>query len=311
MSIVIVENLSKNYSGEHALRTVSFSVKKGTIYGIIGADGAGKTTLMRILTTLIPADSGTVSIMGYHFKKDVQSIRSSIGYMPQRFSLYQDLSVKENILFFADVFGISGTERKEGIQRLLSFSRLEKFKNRRAAHLSGGMKQKLALCCALIHKPQVLLLDEPTTGVDPVSRKEFSEILFDLKKQGITILVSTPYMDEADMCDELMIIHKGSVLRNGCPDSLKMDLPYRVYQVENRQQTVHCPPAVIKRKGIRMVYPSAGTIHVMADPEQINAEEVFEFTYAAFSGFETVKEVNPSIEDLFFYLVFSTDELKP
>jgi ABC-type multidrug transport system ATPase subunit len=126
------------------------------------------------------------------------------------------------------------------MKRLLSFSRLEKFKNRRAAHLSGGMKQKLALCCALIHKPQLLLLDEPTTGVDPVSRKEFSEILFDLKKQGITILVSTPYMDEADMCDELMIIHKGSVLRNGSPDSLKKSLPYRVYQVQNRQQTVHC-----------------------------------------------------------------------
>jgi ABC-type multidrug transport system ATPase subunit len=310
VSIVIVENLSRNYSGEHALKAVSFTVKKGSIYGIIGADGAGKTTLMRILTTLIPADSGTVSIMGYHITKDIQSIRSSIGYMPQRFSLYQDLSVKENILFFADVFGISGTERKEEMKRLLSFSRLEKFKNRRAAHLSGGMKQKLALCCALIHKPQLLLLDEPTTGVDPVSRKEFSEILFDLNKQGITILVSTPYMDEADMCDELMIIHKGSVLRNGSPDSLKKSLPYRVYQVQNRQQTVHCPRVVLQRKGIRMVYPSAGTIHVLADPEQITAEEVRSFTYSSFSGFETVKEVSPSIEDLFFNLVLSNDELK-
>jgi ABC-type multidrug transport system ATPase subunit len=308
---VAVEKLSRNYAGEHALKAISFSVKQGSIYGIIGADGAGKTTLMRILTTLISADSGTGSLLGYDLKKNIQSIRSSIGYMPQRFSLYQDLSVKENILFFADVFGISRTECKEAMERLLSFSRLEKFQNRRAAHLSGGMKQKLALCCALIHKPQILLLDEPTTGVDPVSRKEFSDILFDLKNQGITILVSTPYMDEADMCDELMILHKGSILRDGAPEKLKRDFPYTIYQIENRQKTVHCPRHTPQRKGIHMIYPSAGTIHVLADMEQITRNDVLSYASASFTGFEMVKEVNPSIEDLFFYLVSSTDEQKP
>jgi ABC-type multidrug transport system ATPase subunit len=306
-----VENLSKNYAGEHALKSVSFSVRQGSIYGIIGADGAGKTTLMRILTTLITADSGFTSLMGYSIQKNVRYIRESIGYMPQRFSLYQDLSVKENILFFADVFGITGKERKDSMQRLLTFSRLDKFQNRRAAHLSGGMKQKLALCCALIHKPQILLLDEPTTGVDPVSRKEFSEILFDLKKQGITIIVSTPYMDEADMCDELMIIHKGTVLRDGAPDALLQNFPYDIFQIGSRKNTVRCPQTTPLRKGIQMVYPSAGTIHLIVDTSAITKDEVYTYAEGAFSNFETISQVKPTIEDLFFYIVSSTDEQKP
>lgn len=308
MSIVTVENLSKNYAGEQALKSVSFSVKQGTIYGIIGADGAGKTTLMRILTTLIHTDSGKASLMGHSITNDYQKIRSSIGYMPQRFSLYQDLSVNENILFFADVFGISGKERKDAMKRLLAFSRLDMFQNRRAAHLSGGMKQKLALCCALIHKPKVLLLDEPTTGVDPVSRKEFSEILSELKHQGITILVSTPYMDEAVMCDELMIIHKGSVLREGSPEDLLQSLPYVVYQIENRLETVHCPKNNPRRNGIHLIYPSAGTIHILADSSVITPDEINTYATASFSGFETIRQVKPTIEDLFFYLVSDGSE---
>jgi ABC-type multidrug transport system ATPase subunit len=308
VSIVTVENLSKDYAGEKALKSVSFSVKQGSIYGIIGADGAGKTSLMRILTTLIHADSGKASLMGFSITNDFQKIRSSIGYMPQRFSLYQDLTVKENIHFFADVFGISGAERKESMKRLLAFSRLDKFQNRRAAHLSGGMKQKLALCCALIHKPQILLLDEPTTGVDPVSRKEFSEILSGLKQLGITILVSTPYMDEADMCDELMIIHKGSILRDGSPEHLLQSLPYTVYQIENRMQTVHCPKNNPERKGIHLIYPSAGTIHLLADTTVITPEEINTYAAASFNGFETIRQVKPTIEDLFFYLVSDEKE---
>lgn len=308
MSIVTVENISKDYAGEKALKSVSFTVKQGTIYGIIGADGSGKTTLMRILTTLIHADAGKASLMGYSITNEFQKIRSSIGYMPQKFSLYQDLTVKENILFFADVFGISGNERKKAMKRLLAFSRLENFQNRRAAHLSGGMKQKLALCCALIHKPQILLLDEPTTGVDPVSRKEFSEILSELKVQGITILVSTPYMDEADMCDELMIIHKGSILRDGSPESLLQSLPYVVYQIENRLQTVHCPKNNPHQKGVHLIYPSAGTIHILANPSDITPDEINSYATVAFSGFETIRQVTPTIEDLFFYLVSDEKE---
>lgn len=308
MSILTVENLSKDHAGEKALKSVSFSVKQGTIYGIIGADGAGKTTLMRILTTLIHADKGKASLMGYSITNDFAKIRSSIGYMPQKFSLYQDLTVKENIHFFADIFGISGNERKEAMKRLLAFSRLDKFQNRRAAHLSGGMKQKLALCCALIHKPQILLLDEQTTGVDPVSRKEFSEILSELKNQGITILVSTPYMDEADMCDELMIIHKGSILRDGSPEHLLQSLPYLVFQIENRMKTVHCPKSNPQQNGIHLIYPSAGTIHILADSSVISSDEISMYANKTFSGFETIKQVKPTIEDLFFYLVSDENE---
>ena len=181
---VVVSNLSKNYAGEHALAGISFAAPRGCLFGMVGADGAGKTTLLRILTTLCNFDNGEVTVLMKDVVKDYLDLRKRIGYMPQKFSLYQDLTVRENLLFFADIFGVGKTERKERMDRLLSFSRLGPFQNRRSRDLSGGMKQKLALSCTLVHTPEILFLDEPTTGVDPVSRKEFWEILFDLKKQG-------------------------------------------------------------------------------------------------------------------------------
>lgn len=212
MKAVVVENLIKTYDKAKvlALDKVSFEVEKGELFGLIGADGAGKTTLFRILTTLLVPDSGVARVFGLDVVKDLWDIRKKVGYMPGKFSLYQDLSITENINFFATVFNTTFEANYHLIEDI--YVQLEPFKDRIAGKLSGGMKQKLALCCALIHEPEILFLDEPTTGVDPVSRKEFWDMLDRLKKRGITIVVSTPYMDEASRCDRIALIQKSKIL---------------------------------------------------------------------------------------------------
>ena len=210
MSTVIVDQLYKSYGKVQALNGVNFTVDEGELYGIIGPDGAGKSTLFRVLTTLMLADKGDARVMGYDVVKDYRKIRDIIGYMPGKFSLYQDLTVEENLRFFATVFNTTIEENYHLIADI--YKQIEPFKRRKAGKLSGGMKQKLALSCALIHKPKVLFLDEPTTGVDPVSRKEFWGMLLKLKRQGITILVSTPYMDEASLCDRIALVQAGEAL---------------------------------------------------------------------------------------------------
>lgn len=218
MKAISVQNISKKYRDIQALNDISFDVEQGEIYGIIGPDGAGKTSLFRILTTLLLADGGTATVDGLDVVRDYKEIRNHIGYMPGRFSLYQDLTVEENLEFFATVFNTTIQENYHLIKDI--YQQIEPFKNRRASKLSGGMKQKLALSCALIHKPTVLFLDEPTTGVDPVSRKEFWEMLRKLKEQNITILVSTPYMDEATLCDRIALIQQGSFLQVDTPQNI-------------------------------------------------------------------------------------------
>lgn len=218
LSTVFCQNISKAYGKVQALKEVNIDIHAGELYGLIGPDGAGKTTLFRILTTLILADSGSASVGGFDVVKDYKKIRSSVGYMPGRFSLYQDLTVEENLNFFAHVFGTTIEENYDLIKEI--YQQIEPFRTRRAGALSGGMKQKLALSCALIHKPTILFLDEPTTGVDPVSRKEFWGILNQLKQQGITILVSTPYMDEASLCDRIALINNGEILKVDAPQNM-------------------------------------------------------------------------------------------
>lgn len=213
--MISCNNISKKYKKVQALSDISFEVKPGEIFGLIGPDGAGKTTLFRILTTLILADEGVASVDGLDVVKDYKLIRERVGYMPGRFSLYQDLSVEENLNFFATVFNTTVEENYALVRDI--YQQIEPFKTRKAGKLSGGMKQKLALSCALIHKPTVLFLDEPTTGVDPVSRKEFWGMLKNLQQQGITILVSTPYMDEAGLCDRIALIQKGRLLTIDSP----------------------------------------------------------------------------------------------
>jgi ABC-2 type transport system ATP-binding protein len=218
MAIVSVHNLKKSYGKVVALRGLTFDVGEGEIYGIIGPDGAGKTTLFRILTTLLLANEGTAEVGGCDVVRDYKQIRRIIGYMPGRFSLYQDLTVKENLKFFASIFNTTIDENYALIEDI--YIQLKPFEKRRAGKLSGGMKQKLALCCALIHSPKILFLDEPTTGVDPVSRKEFWDMLKRLKERGITILVSTPYMDEAVQCDRIALIQNGSFLQVNTPQNI-------------------------------------------------------------------------------------------
>jgi len=209
-----IDGLKKSYGEVRALKGVSFDIDKGELFGIIGPDGAGKTTLFRLLTTLILPDEGSATVDGLDIIKDYKEIRCRAGYMPGRFSLYPDLSVEENMNFFASIFDTSIEENYDLVAPI--YRQIEKFKDRRAGKLSGGMKQKLALCCAMIHKPTVLFLDEPTTGVDVVSRAEFWDMLSDLKKAGITIMVSTPYMDEASRCDRIAFMNEGDILEI-CP----------------------------------------------------------------------------------------------
>ena len=211
-------DISKKYASVEALKDITFDVSQGEIFGVIGPDGSGKTTLFRILTTLMLADSGTATVNGLDVIKDFKAIRNNVGYMPGRFSLYHDLTVEENLIFFAKVFNTTVEENYDLVKDI--YAQIEPFRKRRAGALSGGMKQKLALSCALIHKPAVLFLDEPTTGVDPVSRKEFWGMLKNLKRQGITILVSTPYMDEAALCDRIALIQNGSFFAIDTPQGI-------------------------------------------------------------------------------------------
>lgn len=226
---ISLSNISKSYKKVKAVQDISFDVNPGELFGLIGPDGAGKTTIFRILNTLLIADEGRATVAGFDVVKDYKAIRKSVGYMPGRFSLYQDLTVEENLTFFATIFGTTIEENYDLIEDI--YVQIEPFKNRRAGKLSGGMKQKLALSCALIHKPKVLFLDEPTTGVDPVSRKEFWEMLKRLQKKGITILVSTPYMDEAALCDRIALIQSGEILEIDTPEAIVSQFPKTIYNV--------------------------------------------------------------------------------
>ena len=235
--MVTLENISKTYNKGTTLAVddISFSVNSGELFGLIGPDGAGKTSIFRMLTTLLLPDKGNASVNGFDIIKDYQSIRKCVGYMPGKFSLYQDLTVEENLNFFATVFGTTIKQNYELIKDI--YVQIEPFKTRRAGKLSGGMKQKLALCCALIHKPTVLFLDEPTTGVDAVSRKEFWEMLKRLKEQGITILVSTPYMDEATLCERIALIQSGKLLSINTPENITKLYPDNLYAVKSTKMS--------------------------------------------------------------------------
>ncbi len=232
MKAVTLQNITKTYDKGKVLAVddISLEIGKGELFGLIGPDGAGKTTVFRILTTVLLADKGTASVNGWDVVKDYQSIRRNIGYMPGRFSLYQDLTVKENLNFFATLFDTTIEENYALVKDI--YDQIKPFNNRRAGKLSGGMKQKLALCCALIHKPEVLFLDEPTTGVDAVSRREFWEMLKRLKQQGITILVSTPYMDEAVLCERIALMQNGRILSVNTPQHIIAVYPVPLYAVK-------------------------------------------------------------------------------
>lgn len=303
MPSVSVSRLSKSYTSIKALDNVSFEVQKGELFGIIGPDGAGKTTLFRLLTTLILPDSGSAVVEDFDVVKDYASVRRIIGYMPGKFSLYQDLTVEENLNFFATVFNTTVKENYHLIEDI--YKHIEPFKTRRAGKLSGGMKQKLALSCALIHKPKVLFLDEPTTGVDPVSRKEFWEMLLKLKSQGITIIVSTPYMDEARLCDRIALMQNGKFLRIDSPENIIASYPQRLLSVtaDNMHRLLNdlrsCPY-------VKSSFSFGASYHVTM-VESATAAMLDEYLINKGYGNIDITEIKPTVEDCFM-LMLKEDE---
>ncbi len=302
MAAVVLQNITKSYdkSAVVALDDVSFEIQEGELFGLIGPDGSGKTTLFRILTTLLLADKGTASISGYDVVKDYKKIRSSIGYMPGKFSLYQDLTVQENLNFFATVFGTTIRENYELIKDI--YDQIKPFSNRRAGKLSGGMKQKLALCCALIHKPSVLFLDEPTTGVDVVSRREFWEMLKKLKEQGITILVSTPYMDEAVLCERIALIQKGKIMSIDTPQNIINNYPITLYaaKAENIYRLLN---DLRNFDTVDSCFPFGEWLHITLKDQNTDGIRVLK-DYAVAKEHQNVevKMIKPTIEDSFIRL---------
>jgi ABC-2 type transport system ATP-binding protein len=304
MQSVVVENIVKKYKAKKeevtALKGVSFAVEKGEIFGIIGPDGAGKTSLFRILTTLLLADSGVAFVDGFDVVKAYKSIRNRVGYMPGRFSLYQDLTVSENLEFFATIFNTSIEKNYSLVKEI--YQQIEPFKTRRAGQLSGGMKQKLALCCALIHKPSVLFLDEPTTGVDAVSRKEFWEMLYRLKAQGITILVSTAYMDEASLCDRVALVQKGNILSVNTPKGIIAEFPKPLWAVRASEmfrlmKDIQADPSVDS------CYPFGQYHHVVFKSSMDGEKKLGEITRAGNYLQVEIASIQPNIEDCFMALM--------
>ncbi len=297
---VEVTGLSKSYGSVHALKDISFSVGKGELFGFIGPDGAGKTTLFRILVTLILPDAGTALVEGLDVVKDYRKIRKIIGYMPGRFSLYQDLSVEENLRFFATIFGTTIQENYDLVRDI--YSQIEPFKTRRAGALSGGMKQKLALSCALIHKPDILFLDEPTTGVDAVSRKEFWEMLQRLKEQGITILVSTPYMDEASLCDRVALIQNGSLMAINTPEEVAQSFPLELLSVASGN-IYGLLRDLRELPGVSSVFAFGQTAHLAFEKGALREGEVREYLLRKGHQKVSVAPIQPNIEDCFMNLM--------
>jgi ABC-type multidrug transport system ATPase subunit len=302
MQSVVVENIIKTYGKKKevtSLSDISFDVSKGELFGIIGPDGAGKTSLFRILTTLLLADSGKVSVDGFDVVKDYKAIRKRIGYMPGKFSLYQDLSVEENLNFFATIFNTSIEENYDLIKDI--YVQIEPFKKRKAGKLSGGMKQKLALSCALIHHPSILFLDEPTTGVDAVSRKEFWEMLKGLKRQGITILVSTPYMDEAGLCDRVALIQNGKILSINTPQGIIDDFSKPLWAVKSSKM-LQLLIDLKQKDFIENVYPFGEYHHVVM--KDGSGEALLKQAIQSKKDQNAVAEkVRPDIEDCFIALM--------
>lgn len=306
MKMIIADKIKRNYPGVEALKGISFEVSKGEIFGIIGPDGAGKTTLFRILTTLLLADSGTASVDGHDVVKEYKQIRKKVGYMPGRFSLYQDLSVEENLKIFATLFGTTVEENYHLIKDI--YVQLEPFKKRRAGALSGGMKQKLALCCALIHEPVVLFLDEPTTGVDPVSRKELWDVLKKLKNHGVTILVSTPYMDEANMCDRIALIQDGQFMQLDTPEQIIKNYDQTLWSVRSDEMS-RLLKDLRKNEFVQSCFAFGDSHHITLAPvlsenqQNFSQQDLWEYLNSCKHTNIEINTIPASIEDCFMELI--------
>jgi ABC-2 type transport system ATP-binding protein len=302
--VIVADRLTKNFPGVCAVNGLSFEVQAGEIFGLVGPDGAGKTTTLRMLAGIMPPDAGTAEIAGVDVVRDPEGAKHLLSYMPQRFGLYEDLTADENIRFYADLFGVKRPEREARAAQLLQAAGMSEFRKRFAGKLSGGMKQKLGLICALIHHPKVVLLDEPTTGVDPVSRRDFWRILYELVAEGVTILTSTAYLDEAERCHRVALLHLGGLLFCDTPANLKRGLGKQVLSItspEPRELRRHLEAA----PGISSLVLTGDGLHVVVDSAARRTPEFVARLKGNHVPFDVIQQVEPSIEDLFVDAVSS------
>ena len=301
-AIVCTSQLARSFKKITALREIDLGIQRGEIFGLVGPDGAGKTTLLRLLAAVMTPTSGNITVAGYDSVKDAEKIRAHVGYMPQKFSLYGDLSVCENLEFYADIFGVHGNERERRFEQVLSFAHMSDITDRRAKQLSGGMQKKLGLACTLIHRPDVLLLDEPTTGVDPVSRREFWDLLTELHIQGTTIVVSTPYMDEAERCNRIGLLFNGQLIECGTPHEIKAIVKGQV--VEFHPDRLEAARTLLAHQpGVLEVQVYGTLLHVFVE----EAKEVWPRLQARLSEenvmVDNVRLIHPRMEEAFISLI--------
>jgi ABC-2 type transport system ATP-binding protein len=308
MSIAIESlQLIKRYPGQKkedrpAIDTIDLTVESGQLYGLVGPDGAGKTTLLRILSTVMEPTSGSAQLAGFDVMKQSEEVRALLGYMPQAFSLYPDLSVMENLKFFADINDVPAREQKKRIDELLEFARLTEFTTRRSENLSGGMRKKLALACALIHEPKILLLDEPTTGVDPVSRRELWHLLAKVIQQGVTVLVSTPYMDEAERCSTVSVINQGRMLITGAPIELENQMPFQIVEVKARPRQA-LRAVADQTDGVLSWRAVGDRLRLSVDNPNAVMQRIDDNLKKAGAQISILREARILMEDVFIYLV--------
>ncbi|MFN2292032.1 MAG: ATP-binding cassette domain-containing protein [Anaerolineae bacterium] len=300
--IITTEKLTRRFKEVAAVDGLDLSVRRGEIFGLVGPDGAGKTTTIRMLCAIMDPSEGSASVAGFDTVREPEQIKRRIGYMAQRFNLYGDLTVSENLDFFADIFQVRGRARKERKERLLEFARLTEFRKRRAAHLSGGMQKKLALACTLIHQPEIIFLDEPTTGVDPVSRREFWDILTELHLQGITIFVSTPYMDEAERCSRVGLMYQGHIIVCDVPEEIKGLVTGDLIEVRTSDLR-RAEELVAGLDGVLEVQTYGDLLHVFVEDAEVQQESLRTALAAEGIEVEGVRQTRPRMEEAFISLV--------
>lgn len=299
--IIRTRDLTRRFGDLIAVDRLNLEVARGEIFGLVGPDGAGKTTTLRMLCSLMEITEGQIQIAGYDVARDTDAVKDRIGYMAQRFGLYEDLTVEENMVFYSDLFGITGREREELMERLLKMTRMEPFRKRQARRLSGGMKQKLALMCTLLHRPQILFLDEPTNGVDPVSRRDFWAILYQLVRDGLTVFLTTAYLDEAERCNRVGFMYKGRLIECDSPDALKNNLEEECYEIRSSDQRA-AREALENLNGVRSVAPSGATLHLFLLPSETSVAELEQTLEEKGIRAAEFNRITPSLEDVFIAL---------
>jgi ABC-2 type transport system ATP-binding protein len=292
-SIISIRDLTRRFGALVAVDHMNLEIARGEIFGLVGPDGAGKTTTLRLLCGLLDATEGQATVAGRDVAKDLDAVKDQIGYMAQRFGLYGDLTVEENMDFYADLFGLVGKERQSLKLDLLKMTRMEPFRARPAAKLSGGMKQKLALMCTLLHHPRILFLDEPTNGVDPVSRRDFWAILYQLVKGGLTVFITTAYLDEAERCNRVALMHRGRLVQCDTPSRLRSEIPELCYEV-NAPERRNARMILAREQGVVSVEPSGAALHLFLDPRQTSKERLQSVVPGA-----AFRRIAPSLEDVF------------